>query len=70
MKIWPGWRLTVKLERSTPYRCRRTLNTADGPVRCIFEAGHPDHGHNMTEDITAPPAPSPGLLKDRRACGT
>ncbi|WP_159103695.1 hypothetical protein [Streptomyces anulatus] len=53
MRIWPGWRL--HLERTAPKRCRFTLKNADGPMRCIFHAGHPDHGHNCSDDLTSPP---------------
>lgn len=62
MRIWPGWRLVIKLERSTPRRCRFT----SGSMRCIFTAGHPPHGHTCASDLTAPAVPSPGMLADRR----
>lgn len=61
MRIWPGWRL--RLERTAPKRCRFTLTLASGSMRCIFHAGHPDHGHNCSDDLTSPPVaaatPSP-----------
>jgi hypothetical protein len=66
MKIWPGWQLTVKLERATPRRCRHIVKTAGQPMRCIFNAGHPPHGHTGSADLHAPAVPSPGTLADRR----
>lgn len=63
--IWPGWQLTVRLLRAQPRRCRFTLQTAGGPMRCIFDAGHPAHGHTCSSDLTAPPVRSPGLLATR-----
>jgi hypothetical protein len=65
MNIWPGWRLTIRLERSTTRRCRFTLQTAGGPQRCIFNAGHPPHGHTCIGDLTAPAVQSSGMLPDR-----
>lgn len=56
--IWPGWRLALRIERIRPKRCRFTHQTAGGPMRCIFDAGHPDHGHTCTDDLTAPPVPA------------
>ena len=64
MRIWPGWRLTVKFERSRPHRCRFTVGPE--PMRCIFNSGHPPHGHTCSSDLTAPAVPSPGMLADRR----
>lgn len=55
MRIWPGWQLTLRIERTKPKRCRFALRTAGGPMRCIFHAGHPDHGHNCSDDLTAAP---------------
>ncbi|MFE5090613.1 hypothetical protein ACFRCI_09455 [Streptomyces sp. NPDC056638] len=66
MTIWPGWRLFVRLQRSTPKRCSFALKTAGDPMRCIFTAGHPAHGHTLTSDLPAAPVASPGLLADRR----
>lgn len=66
MTIWPGWRLTVRLERRKPRRCRFTQQQGDGLHRCIFDAGHPPHGHSLSRNLTAAPVASPGLLRDRQ----
>jgi len=65
MNIWPGWRLTIRLERAPARRCRHTVQTAGAPMRCIFNAGHPPHGHTCTSNLTGPPVQSPGMLADR-----
>lgn len=66
MRIWPGWRLTIKLHRTAPRRCRHTIQTAGGPMRCIFNAGHPPHGHTGSADLKAPAVQSHGMLADRK----
>ncbi len=54
MRIWPGWLL--HLERAAPKRCRFASQDGGGlAMRCIFHAGHPDHGHTLTDDLTSPP---------------
>ena len=66
LTIWPGWRLAIRIERSKPKRCRFTLQTAGGPMRCIFDAGHPAHGHNLSSNLTAASVASPGLVASGR----
>ncbi|MGX9921777.1 hypothetical protein ACWIG4_18205 [Streptomyces sp. NPDC002248] len=59
MSNWKHQQMKHRAQRRRTKRCRFVLQTASGPVRCIFHLGHPPHGHTLSEDLSGAPVTAP-----------